>query len=518
MDWDRRRFEDRRGGESYRPAERTGRSPSRAYDIRRRSPPRTRSPRPRSRSRPQADTWVPPSGRSYGRPRSRSPPPYRRRSRTPPARGFGPTPYERRRSPPRRFSPRRDDRIRSPPQSWRSKSPFSDGRSRDASCARTSPRRPHDITPGSQVPRPARRDVPTALVSDNFQKPTSPRAQADSSIPRSPSQSAHLDPPSDGGTHNRITTHSRPTSPPPIPPSRPGSAPRHSSPAVEKAVFSSQGCRSRSPIHSAPSQRFSKPPGRTSYRDSQINTEPSTSPKRPEYEDRVTDVLTLPVQPFEKVHQGLPQLDGPRTTGNIPTQPKNHSASPLLQHPSGPYQGSRPPHQHRGSQNVSLLSAPTRPRRGAGSRDPWVGTPPTRRGSAAPSNGPPAGPRASFSSPTSSGGGFRQSTSRPSNTSTTQPLVHKGPNHLAGIGALLPEGKCFPSSLDPAAEKRLFQLEADKEKLLEQIAEIQRTKRAELRDWDRLDRESAICALKSELAEGHLQRMADESIGGGILF
>jgi predicted alpha/beta hydrolase len=67
-------------------------------------------------------------------------------------------------------------------------------------------------------------------------------------------------------------------------------------------------------------------------------------------------------------------------------------------------------------------------------------------------------------------------------------------------------------------EKRLSLLEADKEKLLEQIAETQRTKRLELRDWDRLDREGAICALKSELAEGHLQRMADESIGGGILF
>jgi hypothetical protein len=47
---------------------------------------------------------------------------------------------------------------------------------------------------------------------------------------------------------------------------------------------------------------------------------------------------------------------------------------------------------------------------------------------------------------------------------------------------------------------------------------MQRSKRAELRDWDRLDRESSICALKSELAEGNLQRMADESIGGGILF
>lgn len=87
-----------------------------------------------------------------------------------------------------------------------------------------------------------------------------------------------------------------------------------------------------------------------------------------------------------------------------------------------------------------------------------------------------------------------------------------------GLSTLIPEGKSLPSLLDPVVERRLSQLDADKEKLLEQIAETQRSKRAELRDWDRLDRESAICALKSELAEGHLQRMADESIGGGILF
>lgn len=72
--------------------------------------------------------------------------------------------------------------------------------------------------------------------------------------------------------------------------------------------------------------------------------------------------------------------------------------------------------------------------------------------------------------------------------------------------------------LDSVIGKRLNQLDADKERLLEQMAETQRRKRAGLRDWDRLDRESSICALKSELAEGHLQRMADESIGGGILF
>lgn len=83
---------------------------------------------------------------------------------------------------------------------------------------------------------------------------------------------------------------------------------------------------------------------------------------------------------------------------------------------------------------------------------------------------------------------------------------------------MTPGGRTLPSLLDPVTEKRLSQLEVDQVKLLEQIAETQRAKRAGLREWDKLDRESSISALRSELAEGHLQRMADESIRGSILF
>ena len=87
------------------------------------------------------------------------------------------------------------------------------------------------------------------------------------------------------------------------------------------------------------------------------------------------------------------------------------------------------------------------------------------------------------------------------------------------MSALVPGGKALPSILDPAAERRLVQLEADRERLFEQVMTTQKIKRAGLRDWDRVDRESSICALKSELAEGHLQRMAEESsIAGGVLF
>lgn len=97
-------------------------------------------------------------------------------------------------------------------------------------------------------------------------------------------------------------------------------------------------------------------------------------------------------------------------------------------------------------------------------------------------------------------------------------MVQREINRLAGLCAIIPEGRILPSLLDPSAEKRLVQLDADKEKFFDHMAETQKSKQGELRAWDRLDRESSICALKSELAEGHLQRMADESIGRGTLF
>ncbi|KAJ5164696.1 uncharacterized protein N7500_006526 [Penicillium coprophilum] len=291
------------------------------------------------------------------------------------------------------------------------------------------------------------------------------------------------------------------------------------SPAIEKPIVVSRTARSRSPIRSpVPFQRLSKPSGRSPYGDQLYTTEPSHPQQRPDHEERVSVGDHSPFSIPEKAHLE-PQTSGTRVSGKIPTQPKNHSASPVPLPPSGPSQGPRPPsNQHRGPSHVSLLSAPTRPRRGPGPRENWTGSPPVRRGPAATPQAPPAGPRASFSSPVP-GGSYRHPNSRQSTAPpVTQPLAQRGPNHLTGLCTIIPEGRSLPSLLDPAVEKRLFQLDVDKERLLEQIADTQRSKRAELRDWDRLDRESSICALKSELAEGHLQRMADESIGGANLF
>ncbi|KAL1867177.1 hypothetical protein Plec18167_008718 [Paecilomyces lecythidis] len=183
----------------------------------------------------------------------------------------------------------------------------------------------------------------------------------------------------------------------------------------------------------------------------------------------------------------------------------------------------------RGS-NISLLSAPTRPRGGPSfnresPREPsWAAAapPPPRRGPIPQTyhGTPPTGPRGGFAPPPLGYDPSRQPPyRRSSSTSTIHPRAQKVTNHLSGLPAIIPGGKLLPSPLDPATERRLSQLEADKEKLFEQVAEKQKLKRAVLRDWDKLDRESTTGALRSELAEGHLQRMAEgESISGGTSF
>lgn len=287
------------------------------------------------------------------------------------------------------------------------------------------------------------------------------------------------------------------------------STPRRTSPTVfpESRAQVPPRSRSRSPLLSASPRQPSAIPGATTYRDRGANHEPNNG----------------------NLGRGSGNIDGPENDAvepahswfgaNVPTQPR--SLALRQSPPTGPSQGPRSnPPQSRGSHNFSFLSAPTRPRRGNGSRDgPWPSGPIPRRGPPVPSShGAPSGPRASFT-PTASGGGYRHSASRQnSNIPVSSLPLSKPPNHLAGLCTVVPAGRALPSALDVATEKRLSHLEADQEKLLQQMTEIQRLKRIGLRDWERLDHESSICALKSELAEGHLQRMADESIGGGIPF
>lgn len=85
---------------------------------------------------------------------------------------------------------------------------------------------------------------------------------------------------------------------------------------------------------------------------------------------------------------------------------------------------------------------------------------------------------------------------------------------------IVPGGKAAPSVADPNTEKKLQQLEEEKKKLEDAIAEKQRAKRLGLRDWDTKERESKRDGLRSELAEQGLEKMGmGEGVGvGGAAF
>ena len=68
--------------------------------------------------------------------------------------------------------------------------------------------------------------------------------------------------------------------------------------------------------------------------------------------------------------------------------------------------------------------------------------------------------------------------------------------------------------MDPAAVRKLSQLEEDADKLRKQIDEKQKEKRANLREWETRERESRRDGLRSELAEAQLEAFNGEVIGG----
>ncbi|MCJ1454512.1 hypothetical protein MMC28_004865 [Mycoblastus sanguinarius] len=198
---------------------------------------------------------------------------------------------------------------------------------------------------------------------------------------------------------------------------------------------------------------------------------------------------------------------------------------------------------HNRPTSANLLSAPTRPRGGpsfAGrdSRDHAHSGPPTHRGgrgAPSPYHGPPPrqhydsrpppsdhvphGPRSSHGGPSPFDPPYRAPPPFRSNnsSSTTYPRTQRFTNHLASVPAIVPGGEVLPSALDPAAKKRLAELEEGRKKLLEEIEEKQREKRKNLREWESRERESRRDGLRSELAEGALEAMS-EGVGTGTAF
>ncbi|KAL2832239.1 hypothetical protein BJY01DRAFT_226156 [Aspergillus pseudoustus] len=525
MDWDRtRRFDDHRGGESYRPGT------SRAYSRRSRSPPRIRSPP----SRLVADTWVPSNGRVYGRARSRSPPPFRRRtSRSPPAykretaQGSYPKPYTS-----RKFSPRRDVRPRSPLlPSRRPRSPYTEDHARDTSWtpSTSTPRHPRDSSPVTRDSGYYRnnRRLPSVgrytssgsparhgPLSNDHQRPTATLRA------RSPFYSGRKEP----ATERFLGPRRRSQSPndllskrPSAHSSRPSS--RRSSPLHDKAISAApRADRSRSPPATHFNRRLSRDQGvsssqsdRSSIAKGKLGT-PETRSKSPTAEQACLKTAPNQHSIGSSRSAEMPERgtnNKPLYPSNAPSQPKAFSHNGHRSPPTALPHGPKTLPSHPRASNISILSAPTRPRGSPGFKENvWTGTPGRRGPPPAGAPGAPTAPRSTQS--TASGVEAQRARSyRSESACGAPPSSQRYPKHLVGLSTIIPGGRLLASEIDAAIERRLSQLDADKDRLFEQNAESQKLKRIGLRDWDRLDRESSICALKSELAESHLQCITD---------
>ncbi|KAL4801531.1 hypothetical protein BDV18DRAFT_73220 [Aspergillus unguis] len=523
MDWDRtRRFDDHRGGESYRPGS------SRGFIRRSRSPPRIRSPS----TRLVADTWAPSIDRTYNRPRSRSPA-FRRRSRSPQPfnRGPGFGPYSRA-YPPRRFSPRRDVRPRSPSSTpRRPRSPYREDRVREpgwaqASASRqsrnSSSGRDYEYRPKERrqpsVGRHARSRSPPShgtLFDDDQRLPTACRTRSPIYPGRRGRETA-TDRYSGQKRRSRSPGSKHPSA------SASTSNSRRSSPFDERNNAAPKGNMTRSPQANFSFGRRSSRERATYDRTASTRSFLETLEAR----SRSPPAAKAPTKPSPNQADveslRLSQLQDrssqskPIHPSNAPSQPKAFSANRHQQSPppSLPH-GSKTLPSHPRASNISILSAPTRPRGNPTFKDNGWGNNSMRRGPApVTSHGTPIAPRNSQLSAT--GAEIQRKNSMPATPSPHTPRYSK---YLLGLNTILPGGRPASFEFETVTEKRLSQLHTDRERILEQIAENQKLKRAGLRDWDRLDRESSICALKSELAEGHLQCISDaEGTLGRALF
>ncbi|KAI9759393.1 MAG: hypothetical protein M4579_002382 [Chaenotheca gracillima] len=239
--------------------------------------------------------------------------------------------------------------------------------------------------------------------------------------------------------------------------------------------------------------------------------------------------------------------------------PPRNDASP----PVGPSSTSVSMSAHSRSGNASLLAAPRQPRGGPGPRPPpgressfsgpygpgprrptpsQYGGPPHSRGppprgghSHGPGRSPPradspgsvpTGPRTGpghnqgHSHGHGPSHGHHMSQYRPSSntTSRTYPLTQRFSRHLSDLPSIVPGGKLAPSGMDKPIAERLAKLQQEQEKLQKELAEKEEKKRKGLRNWDRMERESARDGLKSELAEQQVKMMAGEGGLGGAAF
>ncbi|EAW14660.1 uncharacterized protein ACLA_000710 [Aspergillus clavatus NRRL 1] len=500
------RFDDHRGRESYRP------TASRGYS-RHTSPARTRSPRL------VADTWVPPSNRPYGRFRDRSPLPYRCRSRSPTfrQRDGENNPYTH--TAQRKLSPRREIRPRSPQFGWRSRSPYRDRRPRDVSRGRSTPSW-RDPTPPKQDLRLLKRERGPQPPPDHYKKSASPMRHAFLRNSNShPLISHNLRTPPEGPPERSSGNATFQTRQSPsvrdassIHISAPStvSNSRRPSPTIDRPNATAEESRGRSPAECYIPQRRAS---RSSIHSTPSHVQMDVGNER-DSQDKSLGYSSLQEQPC-----AFP--DGTTALGIKSTQPTGPSIESDCRsnHASPNALSTQLNSSHGRGPTISLLSAPTRPRGGSNTKENFRTGVSTRRGLTFVPSAPPTGPRNSHTAAVPVDSHRPHIHRHNSLAGPSWPRTQKHTNHLAGLCAIIPGGRLLACDVATVMEKRLGQLDSDKDRLFEQITDSQRLKRLVSQEWDRLDRESSICVLKSELAEGHLQRITDgESINAGTTF
>ena len=414
-------------------------------------------------------------GERYGgyrnRPRSRSP---RRRSskeREYREKQHSPRNYDRPRSPHRHRSRSPHGRDRSPPRSRNDTSQY-----RERSPPR--PARYQDDRHGRRDYPP--RDGPRRFPMENNYRPNE-RAR---SPPRRSAHVSHDESP-------RSQPLSRRASPPPervrTPPRESGYGDRNDRERYGRERSPSRGA-ARSPPREMTAHRERTPARKeTSYHE--------RSPPRQQ------DKEYLPDAEYEKDIREQPHYDDLNRQGP-PTGPsyRGESVSGDSRNPRQPLEPVRGGHHGNGSHRQVYEEAPNSMR--SGSRPVYDDA---HHSSRWPSQNHNQGqPR--WENNRNTAPAFRGSSN---STSTTYPRTQRFNPVLSGIGTIVEGGRKQPSLMDTEHEKKLQQLEDDKRKLEAAIDEKQRKKRSDLRDWDKLEREAKSSQLRSELAEGHLERLSE---------
>ncbi|KAJ9617724.1 hypothetical protein H2204_013536 [Knufia peltigerae] len=516
-------------GESYRPGGPTGEGPYRpsvrdrigadSWSADRRDGRRDER---RDERREDIDSYVPNTSSRVARPRSRSPPPFRRRSRSrsPPNRGREDLFPNRRSPPPRRYSPRR-----SPPPRRRSRSaygarprtPPDTKRYRDYSpdSSRRSPKRERRLSPErNRFDRrsPPRRGFSPDRDSGRGGESYRPRSRSpprrrpgdDNWRRRSPS------PRTSGPASNNTSRRSSPPAAQPDRASVAGSVPR--SPAYpaarsqydrqEPSGYSERAVeppRTRDASTTRDDGRSNgeapqPPSGPSSHRNGEYNRPPPTGPSR-SFSQTQQSPPTGPAASLRGAPRAAPT--GPRgTVGRFEPPPRDFTSPPARGRGSSlTYRGGPPPFGPRGSSY---------------GRGDFGG------GSGGVSSDGGAG-RGDFGGASSSyRGGFGRGEALPfrgnSSTSATYPRTQRFntvQQHLATNEKIVPGGKLLPSGLPPDQEKRIKMLEAEAERMRSEIVEKQKSKREVLDEWEIRERESERESLRSELADAHLQQLME---------